>query len=459
MEKLHKEKTIKELEKLASEVLKLKQDREQRRPLLIEFCGSPKSGKSTTINSLNIFLKRNGFNTVVLTERASVSPIENKTHPFFNIWTLTSAISEIVRNLDQGKDRVDIIISDRGIFDALCWFEWLNSNPNNNSPYLDDESYKSLVQFILMEMWINYLDLIYVFKVSPETSITREYANLLTEKRGSIMREPVLDGFNNAIQIVMSKYSAKFRNVKIIETDTEERNNEPNTVSYDVTSEILKNLKDLLIEKIGYFDGKIRDEFKSGLNDVKLLDNQKLKFDNRDKVENKDFIQPIVISVITNIDRSKFLVVKKNNKRISPHSPEKDALLVYIGGHVRREDEKETILQTFEKALHREIQEEIGESISIKNSEPYLIYSPDSSISMKHIAICYIIEMDLDEKKFKLVSDEFIMKTGTSKSGQILKVNEIISEENKLESWSRIILKKIFLINLPKNSGLFEESF
>ena len=51
-------KTIKELEKLAAEVLKLKQEREQRRPLLIEFCGSPKSGKSTTITSLNIFLKR-----------------------------------------------------------------------------------------------------------------------------------------------------------------------------------------------------------------------------------------------------------------------------------------------------------------------------------------------------------------------------------------------------------------
>ncbi|MBK6344263.1 MAG: hypothetical protein IPF41_17245 [Flavobacteriales bacterium] len=103
---------IAELEKLAENVLRLKQLRGQRRPLLIEFCGSPKSGKSTTINSLNIFLRRNEFKTVVLTERASVCPIQSKTHPYFNLWTLSAAIAEILFHLDQGKDKVDVIISD-----------------------------------------------------------------------------------------------------------------------------------------------------------------------------------------------------------------------------------------------------------------------------------------------------------------------------------------------------------
>ena len=103
-----KNKKIRELESLAAEVLRLKQERDQRRPLLIEFCGSPKSGKTTTIRALNIFLKRNGFKTVVLTERASICPIENKTHPFFNIWTLTTAISEIIKNLERGENKIDM---------------------------------------------------------------------------------------------------------------------------------------------------------------------------------------------------------------------------------------------------------------------------------------------------------------------------------------------------------------
>jgi len=92
---------IKELENLAIEILEFKQERKLRRPLLIEFCGSPKSGKSTTITSLNQFLKRNGFSTTILTERASICPVSNKKDPFFNIWTLTSAIAEIVENLDK----------------------------------------------------------------------------------------------------------------------------------------------------------------------------------------------------------------------------------------------------------------------------------------------------------------------------------------------------------------------
>lgn len=49
---------IAKLEKLAQEVLQLKNIHRQRRPIVIEFCGSPKAGKTSSINSLNIFLKR-----------------------------------------------------------------------------------------------------------------------------------------------------------------------------------------------------------------------------------------------------------------------------------------------------------------------------------------------------------------------------------------------------------------
>ena len=67
-----------ELEDLASDILQLKKTYRQRRPIVIEFCGCPKSGKTSCVNSLNIFLKRNGFNTSVLTERANVCPVPNE---------------------------------------------------------------------------------------------------------------------------------------------------------------------------------------------------------------------------------------------------------------------------------------------------------------------------------------------------------------------------------------------
>lgn len=446
-----KQKNISELEKLAKEVLRLKADREQRRPLLIEFCGSPKSGKSTTINSLNIFLKRNGFKTILLTERASICPIENKTHPFFNIWTLSSAVAEIIKNIDLGKDKIDIIISDRGLFDSLCWFEWLNTNPSKSSSYLDNQSYSILRDFVLMDMLSGYLDLIYVFKVSPEISIKREYANLLTEKRGSIMTESILESYNTAIDQTVKKYKGKFREVQEIRTDTEETDNNPSKVGYNVTLNILQTLKNLLIEKIGYIE--ISDIAKYSLTTESIF-NEQLRFDNRDKVEKENYIQLIPIAVITNPERTKVLVVKKSDKRTTSDSAEMDKLLLYIGGHIRIEDQTQIkandTLKIIKKALKREIQEEIGESLSIQDSTPFLIYATNKEQSKRHLAVCFVIEMDLEEKKFKLTSDEFIMKTGTSKSGQVLKIVDLINDSNnKFEAWSVKIIEQVFKQRLP----------
>jgi len=439
---------IAQLEDIATEIIELKQKRNLRRPLLIEFCGSPKSGKSTTISSLNTFLKRNGFKTEVLIERSSVCPVKNKMHPFFNLWTLTSAISEIIKHVDQGTGNVDIIISDRGIFDSLCWFEWLNQNPSRNSHYLDDEHYKRLKNFILMDIWSEYLDIIYVFQIRPNTSIEREYANLLTKQPGNIMCESVLYEFSKATETVIKKYASRFRKLIKIETDTKDTDNKPNLVNYRVTLNILQILKELLIEKIGYIDVDIKDDLTYGKNPFDKIKLKQIEFDNRDKVEQSNYIQPIAIAVITNPERNRILVVKKSTKRTSKSSPESERILLYIGGHVRIEDyyisrDNKRLLSIIQKTLHREIQEEIGESFSIRNSTPFLIYTPDNPKSRKHLAVCFVIEIPLDDKKFRLLSDEFIMKTGKSLSGHIISATELRTGSYKFESWSEIILSDV----------------
>jgi predicted NUDIX family phosphoesterase len=461
-----KQKKIRELEKLAAEVLSLKQERDLRRPLLIEFCGSPKAGKSTTINALNIFLKRNEFKTVVLTERASVCPIRNKTDPSFNIWTLTSAVAEILKNLEQGTGNIDIIISDRGVFDALCWFDWLNKNPSRSNPHLDDKSFSRLREFILLDLWQTSLDLVYVFKVKPKTSITREYANLLTEKRGSIMDEPQLASFNDAISRVITEHGGRFRDVKEIETDTERTDRKPDTVSYEVTAEVLHYLQDLLVEKIGYFEDGLKKRLAPGWSAPSVLARPKLLFGNRNKVEADNKIQPIPIAVITNPARTKVLVTKKSVKRTSKESPERNRLLLWIGGHVRLEDKKvdagkhnglPSNLDTFERTLHREIKEEIGESLSARGQLPFLIYTPTTLVSKRHFGVCYVIEMDLEDKKFKLVSDEFVEKKGTSESGHVFDISKILSKSDQLEEWSILILEHVFGKKILRDRTLFDE--
>ncbi|MFR2166308.1 MAG: hypothetical protein ACLS5W_00110 [Coprococcus sp.] len=121
-------KLIKELQKLAEEVLALKQEHRQKRPIVIEFSGSPKAGKTSCINSLELFLKRNGFTVNIVQERASVCPVSDKQSPMFNLWTACMSLAGLIGTLENKKNQVDVLILDRGIFDALCWFQWLVDN-------------------------------------------------------------------------------------------------------------------------------------------------------------------------------------------------------------------------------------------------------------------------------------------------------------------------------------------
>ena len=57
--------------------------------------------------------------------------------------------------------------------------------------------------------------------------------------------------------------------------------------------------------------------------------------------------------------------------------------------------------------------------------------------------------MDLDNKQFKITSDELTMKSGTSKSGKVMTPHELASEA--LEKWTIKILDKVFKIKCNIN--------
>ena len=446
------EKTLKEileLEKLAAEILVLKNEFRQRRPIFIEFCGSPKSGKSSCINSLNIFLKRNKFRTCVLTERASICPIPDKHNPYFNVWTCCSAFTGITKNLDLGKDTFDVIIADRAIFDSLCWFQWLKTEE-----HLSEENFERLRDFLTMRMWRQCVDFIYVFTASPQTSMDREYATLLTRKPGSIMNDIVLLKYKTAIEKTIEKEQSTFRALEVIDTSLLPQND----VSKIVTSKTLSILKDLLVEKIGYFHcDKIVPLLRRGACEMtKAISSLQIKFHNRDIIEKDDFIQPIPVAVLTDSKRERVLVVEKKDSALGPDSPEKGKMLLWAGGHIREEDKNGNFLQTAKNALSRELKEELDVNFTADNLTPFIIYTPETGIkSKKHMAMCFLCEVDFENTKIKLDPDELKQKKGTTKSGRILNIKEFGKTRKKLDSWSKVILNKVFKVT----SNLWGEDY
>lgn len=208
-----KDTIIVELQRLAEEVLNLKQVHRQKRPIVIEFSGSPKAGKTSCINSLELFLRRNGFSIKIVQERASVCPVSDKQSPMFNLWTACMSLAGLIGTLEDKKSNVDVLILDRGIFDALCWFEWLVSNSK-----MEEKQRQVTEKFLLMEELIKSIDIVFAFRVEPKISIEREYANLLTNKPGSIMNQKVLAEYLESIKNTISSKSNFFH--KIFEIDT-----------------------------------------------------------------------------------------------------------------------------------------------------------------------------------------------------------------------------------------------
>ena len=283
------EKNIEELEKLADRILALKKDYRQRRPIVIEFCGSPKSGKTSCISSLNLFLKRNGFKTGVIAEQASICPIKDKHSPVFNVWTANSTIGLLSSMLDPRRtEPLDIIICDRAVFDALCWFKWMLFKGT-----LDNSEYQRITDYISLARWANKIDLVYIFKASPAISIKREYAHLLTRKPGSIMNQKILTEYLESIESAKVDFGDRFRMVQEIDTTDIEQDE----VSAEVTKTILHKLEELIIEKVGFvekdvleiqnlFDNQDRTNYK-WLEEMNIP-LEKIGFNPRDEVENNN---------------------------------------------------------------------------------------------------------------------------------------------------------------------------
>lgn len=452
------EKKIKVLEGLAGKVLEIKNQTRPKRPIVLEFCGTPKAGKTSCIASLNLFLKRNGFQTITLTERASICPVKDKFNPLFNIWTVSSAIAELSAKFQEGR-KLDVIISDRGIFDGICWFHWAKTHDR-----LLTEDYEAITGYLTMEKFRSMIDLIYVFTADHEIALEREYTHLLTRKRGTVMNDRVIGQFNNAVAQCTTKFGKFFRHLAEIDTT----NLAQDEVSYEVTYKVLESLYDILDEKVGYIDRAALCQYENkniwGFSELDC--NLRVSFGPRDQIESsEDKVQPIPIIVFTNHEMSKILVVKKSKESLSPDSPENEKTLVYFGGHMRKEDnlsQNSAIDFSHLKsvALSREILEELNVSLTIQESEPLCIWTKDNKKSKKHFAIVHIYKTDLDQFNIKLDDYEFTQKTGKSKSGRILKVSQIMNEP--LERWSKIILNHFFGQSIPldetRNLDLFDDS-
>lgn len=203
-------------------------------PVVVEFAGSPKAGKTTTIEIVEHFFKRMGFKVWAPTEGAAKrTPYHLKRDLVaFNTWTLNYAISEMLVAY-YNVDHHDLVILDRGPFDSLAWMRLLKEKNE-----LSQEELKIFEQFALHPRWSKLFAKIYLFKCDPDISLQREMASKLTQRPGTAMNPKMLGGLLQQYE----RLERELLTYPLKPVDTS-KGTTPRSTSFEIAKELLSELE------------------------------------------------------------------------------------------------------------------------------------------------------------------------------------------------------------------------
>ena len=227
------ERDLDQLAEIATEVREARA-RSEVQPVIVEFAGSPKSGKSTTIDVLTHFFKRMKFKVRAPTEGAS------KRTPYhlrrdlvaFNSYTLNYAISELL-DAYYNIDQPDLVILDRGPFDSLAWLKLLR-----NKGELEAEAFEKMRAFALLPLWTNLISRIYLFSCDPDVSLDRENSAKLTRRSGTAMNTEML----TTLRDQYDQLGEELDSYPVVTIDTSETTDARGT-SFRIATDLLELLR------------------------------------------------------------------------------------------------------------------------------------------------------------------------------------------------------------------------
>ena len=228
------------------------------KPYVIEFTGTPRTGKTTLINNLKDFFKKGKFSVDILEEFTTSDNYKKNIYPKLKNHYTSIVNFEIPKYvLKQLNETIecnnDIIIVDRSLFDRLIWVDRLFLKDGID---LKDYNNYKLEYIPLIKDKINIVIATYT---DSFTAICRDYnANLSIEKR-NFLNEDNVDEYNKSL--LNMKELANKEGVNFYLIDTTDRNQRE--VSFEVIEYILDDMRKYYLTNIKENIEKcIKKEFK-----------------------------------------------------------------------------------------------------------------------------------------------------------------------------------------------------
>ena len=400
-----------------------------RNPLVVEFAGVPKAGKTTTLSHVQTFLKRCGFRTDVVVERASVCPVRDKKHANFNVWTACTTLAQVLEKTQNPPqpDDPQILFLDRGIFDSICWMTMMERISR-----IRPQERKIVQDFLTIDDWRKRISAVIVMLTSPQDAMAREQGVLPVEAiGGSIMNPEVLTQIRDVNVTCMEQLGNRFRTFPV-DTSAGETKGNPQRTAEVVTEIILGLIEEQVAENIlscpkdritrvfghsNFIDVSQAEEL------VRLFGDDSVgSFRPRDEVENDaDRVQALPVVVVRN-DSGDVLRLRRREKYAD--NPLHDKIVIWAGGHVRSEDAAngDPLVHCAVRELEEELRLQIEpESLRLVGA----VYFDNGGQTSKHVAIAYEWQAPTDDVSIVLSRSEFFERRGTSLSGSFASVSEL----------------------------------
>ena len=368
-----------------------------------------------------------------------------KGHLFFNTWCASTMLAELLANVDT---ETDIVIVDRGVFDALVW---LTMQRQRDEVTAKEE--KIIQEFLLLNRWRSLIDLAVVMNVPAAEAIERENSQRITPKLGSIMNPKVLAKISSAVKIAVKKYGPKFG--AVIEHKT--KGNRVKESNVELAGKILDRLEESLNPKILVVPkailkdlpltngGAFSDDAKKQL--LRCLSKYGAFVDRSVAEADKNYVQIIACALLTHGNDIFLFERKERDPKYSLFGKS----TIWQGAHVpkRRNSSPKEMLTS---ALSDRIAQSLFLSHPFDLSLVGYCWELTSTESNMHLGVMFKAQIENNHTAADLRKKEFRHGRGHGLGGRFISWKELKLAESdlKLEAWSISLLRGLKNINLRK---------
>ncbi|WP_330176583.1 hypothetical protein OG875_25640 [Streptomyces sp. NBC_01498] len=185
------------------------------RSISIEFAGMPKSGKTTVMDVISHYLRREGLPVAEFHGGGRYAPLGKSDLGRLNLYLACDAVRYCLSTHAEGSaPRIHLL--DRGLVDRMLFTRALLSMGKVSPAHA--ESIGRLVEIPDLR---DEIDLCFVFTTSPRASLAREAVNKLTSHQGRVMNDHFLVGLRNTALRFVSDHERTVCAQRLVAVDTE----------------------------------------------------------------------------------------------------------------------------------------------------------------------------------------------------------------------------------------------